>query len=26
LTPIMLNNIKYGTFLIFGFCCLIMAL
>lgn len=25
LTPIMLNNIKYGTFLLFGFCCLIMA-
>ncbi|KAF9446830.1 general substrate transporter [Macrolepiota fuliginosa MF-IS2] len=26
LTPIMLNSIKYGTFLIFGFCCLFMAL
>ncbi|KAF7336769.1 putative quinate permease [Mycena venus] len=26
LTPIMLNNIKYGTFLLFGFCCLFMAL
>jgi len=25
LTPIMLNNITYGTFLLFGFCCLIMA-
>ncbi|KAJ7031309.1 general substrate transporter [Mycena alexandri] len=25
LTPIMLNNIKYGTFLLFGFCCLTMA-
>jgi len=25
LTPIMLNNIKYGTFLLFGFCCLVMA-
>ncbi|KAJ7650111.1 general substrate transporter [Roridomyces roridus] len=24
-TPIMLNNIKYGTFLFFGFCCLIMV-
>ncbi|KAF5359528.1 hypothetical protein D9756_003494 [Leucocoprinus leucothites] len=26
ITPIMLNDIKYGTFLLFGFCCLIMAL
>ncbi|KAJ6507955.1 general substrate transporter [Mycena vitilis] len=26
LTPIMLNEIKYGTFLLFGFCCLLMAL
>ncbi|KAJ7126820.1 general substrate transporter [Mycena epipterygia] len=26
LTPIMLNEIKYGTFLLFGFCCLFMAL
>lgn len=26
ITPIMLNNITYGTFLLFGFCCLIMAL
>ncbi|KAJ7476119.1 general substrate transporter [Mycena latifolia] len=25
LTPIMLNNIGYGTFLLFGFCCLCMA-
>ncbi|KAJ7859131.1 general substrate transporter [Mycena olivaceomarginata] len=25
LTPIMLNSIKYGTFLLFGFCCLTMA-
>ncbi|KAJ7625312.1 general substrate transporter [Mycena polygramma] len=25
LTPIMLNEIDYGTFLLFGFCCLIMA-
>ncbi|KAG6865782.1 hypothetical protein C0991_011774 [Blastosporella zonata] len=25
LTPIMLNNITYGTFLLFGFCCIIMA-
>ncbi|KAJ6623978.1 general substrate transporter [Mycena sp. CBHHK59/15] len=25
LTPIMLNEIKYGTFLLFGFCCLLMA-
>ncbi|KAG5636953.1 hypothetical protein H0H81_006301 [Sphagnurus paluster] len=25
LTPIMLNTITYGTFLLFGFCCLIMA-
>ncbi|KAJ7077152.1 general substrate transporter [Mycena belliarum] len=25
LTPIMLNNIKYGTFLLFGFCCLLMS-
>ncbi|KAF8206222.1 general substrate transporter [Mycena galopus ATCC 62051] len=25
-TPIMLNSIKYGTFLLFGFCCLLMAL
>ncbi|KAJ7170852.1 general substrate transporter [Mycena crocata] len=25
LTPIMLNEIKYGTFLLFGFCCLGMA-
>ncbi|KAF7374733.1 General substrate transporter [Mycena sanguinolenta] len=25
LTPIMLNNIKYGTYLLFGFCCLFMA-
>ncbi|GLB40275.1 putative major facilitator superfamily, sugar transporter (TC 2.A.1.1) family protein [Lyophyllum shimeji] len=25
LTPIMLNNITYGTFLLFGFCCLIMT-
>ncbi|KAJ7158562.1 general substrate transporter [Mycena filopes] len=25
LTPIMLNNIKYGTFLLFGLCCLTMA-
>ncbi|KAJ7288041.1 general substrate transporter [Mycena rebaudengoi] len=25
LTPIMLNEIKYGTFLLFGFCCLVMA-
>ncbi|KAJ7455264.1 general substrate transporter [Mycena galericulata] len=26
LTPIMLNEIKYGTFLLFGLCCLVMAL
>lgn len=26
LTPIMLNSIGFGTFLIFGFCCLFMAL
>ncbi len=26
LTPIMLNSIIFGTFLIFGFCCLFMAL
>ncbi|KAG6919165.1 hypothetical protein DXG01_008463 [Tephrocybe rancida] len=25
LTPIMLNNITYGTFLLFGFCCIIMS-
>ncbi|KAJ7797678.1 general substrate transporter [Mycena olivaceomarginata] len=25
LTPIMLNDLGYGTFLVFGFCCLIMA-
>jgi len=25
LTPIMLNELRYGTFLIFGFCCLLMA-
>lgn len=25
LTPIMLNNITYGTFLIFGICCLLMS-
>ncbi|KAF7364945.1 General substrate transporter [Mycena venus] len=25
LTPIMLNELGYGTFLLFGFCCLIMA-
>jgi sugar porter (SP) family MFS transporter len=25
ITPVMLNNIKYGTFLIFGICCIIMA-
>lgn len=25
LTPIMLNKITYGTFLLFGFCCLVMA-
>ncbi|KAJ7784287.1 general substrate transporter [Mycena metata] len=25
LTPIMLNELGYGTFLIFGFCCLLMA-
>jgi hypothetical protein len=25
ITPIMLNSIKFGTFLLFGFCCLIMA-
>lgn len=25
LTPIMLNEITYGTFLIFGICCLIMS-
>ncbi|KAI0315088.1 general substrate transporter [Amylostereum chailletii] len=25
ITPIMLEHIKYGTFLIFGLCCLIMA-
>jgi hypothetical protein len=25
LTPIMLNDITYGTFLIFGICCLIMS-
>jgi hypothetical protein len=25
LTPIMLNELDYGTFLVFGFCCLIMA-
>ncbi|KAJ6452551.1 general substrate transporter [Mycena vitilis] len=25
LTPIMLNEMDYGTFLLFGFCCLIMA-
>ncbi|KAJ7761960.1 general substrate transporter [Mycena maculata] len=25
LTPIMLNKIKYGTFLLFGLCCLVMA-
>jgi sugar porter (SP) family MFS transporter len=25
LTPIMLNEIKYGTFLVFGSCCVVMA-
>ncbi|KAJ7132941.1 general substrate transporter [Mycena filopes] len=25
LTPIMLNELGYGTFLVFGFCCLLMA-
>ncbi|KAF8132209.1 hypothetical protein K438DRAFT_1884970 [Mycena galopus ATCC 62051] len=25
LTPIMLNDLGYGTFLLFGFCCLVMA-
>ncbi|THH17910.1 hypothetical protein EW146_g3006 [Bondarzewia mesenterica] len=25
ITPIMLNHIAYGTFLLFGFCCIIMA-
>jgi hypothetical protein len=25
LTPIMLNDLGYGTFLVFGFCCLVMA-
>ncbi|KAI0738639.1 general substrate transporter [Daedaleopsis nitida] len=25
ITPIMLDEIKYGTFLLFGFCCLIMS-
>ncbi|KAF9041024.1 sugar transporter [Hymenopellis radicata] len=26
LTPIMLNDIKYGTFLIFGICCVLMSI
>ncbi|KAG5340866.1 hypothetical protein C0989_000220 [Termitomyces sp. Mn162] len=26
LTPIMLNNMTYGTFLLFGFCCVVMTL